>query len=87
MSPGEPFSSIPFDLDIHEIPARGAIPAHLHFDIRYHFVIPRVEPRRSEESHEVAWLDFAEALRRNPEDSIRRPLAKLEALRIRRGRA
>ncbi len=26
-----------FDIDIHEIPARGDIPAHLHFDIRYLF--------------------------------------------------
>jgi len=24
-----------FDVDVHEIPARGDIPAHLHFDIRY----------------------------------------------------
>ncbi len=24
-----------YDVDIHEIPARGADPAHLHYDIRY----------------------------------------------------
>ncbi len=28
----------PFDIDVHVIPARGAIPAHPHHDIRYHFL-------------------------------------------------
>ena len=27
------------DLDVHEIPARGADPAHLHYDLRYAFVV------------------------------------------------
>ena len=30
-----PLTSLVFDLDIHEIPARGADPAHFHFDVRY----------------------------------------------------
>jgi 8-oxo-dGTP pyrophosphatase MutT (NUDIX family) len=69
-----------FDVDIHPIPARGEVPAHLHYDARYLFLACPVGERPSEESHAVAWLDFAEALRRNPELSIRRPVAKILAL-------
>ncbi len=29
--------AVPFDLDVHTIPARGAFPAHPHYDIRYWF--------------------------------------------------
>jgi 8-oxo-dGTP pyrophosphatase MutT (NUDIX family) len=31
----EPISATIFDLDIHEIPARGSEPIHCHYDIRY----------------------------------------------------
>jgi 8-oxo-dGTP pyrophosphatase MutT (NUDIX family) len=30
----------PFDLDVHEIPARGAEPTHFHYDVRYLFQTP-----------------------------------------------
>ncbi|HUX38687.1 MAG TPA: VF530 family DNA-binding protein [Rectinemataceae bacterium] len=77
---GRPVDSLPLDVDIHEIPARDAVPAHLHLDIRYLFVSPLGETRSSEESHAVEWLSFAEARSRNPEASISRPLAKIEEL-------
>jgi RimJ/RimL family protein N-acetyltransferase len=38
-----PHAPRPFDLDIHEIPARPGEPAHLHLDVRY-LVIGRGEP-------------------------------------------
>jgi 8-oxo-dGTP pyrophosphatase MutT (NUDIX family) len=69
-----------FDADIHPIPARGSAPAHFHYDIRYLFTAPMGGERISEESHDIAWLDFPAALGRNGEASIRRPLAKLQAL-------
>jgi 8-oxo-dGTP pyrophosphatase MutT (NUDIX family) len=46
-----------FDLDVHPIPARGDIPEHLHYDIRF---LCRIhgDPAYlvSDESHELAWL-------------------------------
>lgn len=74
---GDPFEALPWDLDIHEIPARGSDPVHLHLDIRYLFVVPVARPVASAESHAVDWLELAEALARNGEESIRRPLAKI----------
>lgn len=77
---GEPFGSLPLDIDIHEIPARGSEPRHLHLDVRYLFVVEESTARVSEESFAVEWLSFAEARRRNPEASIDRPLRKIEDL-------
>lgn len=46
-----------FDLDIHPIPARGEVPGHDHYDVRY---VLRVEGRPmyvvSEESHDLQWV-------------------------------
>lgn len=50
-------TAVPFDLDIHEIPARRSEPTHLHFDVRY--LILAEEPsatRLSDESLELRWL-------------------------------
>jgi 8-oxo-dGTP pyrophosphatase MutT (NUDIX family) len=48
-----------FDIDIHAIPARGHEPAHLHFDVRYVVTADSTEtPRISDESRDVAWLEF-----------------------------
>ena len=33
-------SARPFDLDIHEIPALGDEPGHLHYDVRYVLIAP-----------------------------------------------
>ncbi len=58
-----------FDLDIHGIPARGAVPAHEHFDVRFAFRV-RVGGSEtfvvSDESHDLAWvrLDDLERLTR-----------------------
>lgn len=46
-----------FDLDIHEIPARGATPAHDHYDLRFLIVADDTTPVTvSEESHDLAWV-------------------------------
>ncbi|MEI6387803.1 MAG: NUDIX hydrolase [Spirochaetota bacterium] len=84
---GPPHSLLPFDIDIHAIPARAAELEHLHLDIRYLFVVEESAPRLSEESTELAWLDLDEALRRNPEPSILRAVDKLRSLQRRRGHA
>lgn len=49
-----------FDLDVHEIPARGAEPEHLHWDVRYAFRATAGEAFRvSDESHALAWIEIA----------------------------
>ena len=51
------YSSSIFDLDIHLIPAREKIQAHLHYDIRYLCVADRHESLlNSHEINELAWL-------------------------------
>ena len=50
-----------FDVDVHEIPARGHEPAHLHYDIRFLLVAaPAQRPRPSAESHAVKWFPVRE---------------------------
>jgi 8-oxo-dGTP pyrophosphatase MutT (NUDIX family) len=44
------------DVDIHETPARGDEPAHLHYDARYLFVAEAGEIQGNEESHGLAWV-------------------------------
>lgn len=60
-----PLRTTPFDLDIHEIPARPATgePAHFHYDIRFLFAAPvEARPACSEESLALRWFTPEEAL-------------------------
>lgn len=75
-----PVSEHIFDIDIHDIPARGEEPAHRHYDIRFLFEaddsIPLVV---SEESHDVAWVEIASLLENAMlEESMRRMLEKVK---------
>ena len=57
-----------FDIDIHEIPARGEDPAHLHYDVRYLMRAEAGEIRVSPESKALSWiaLDGLEAVTQEP---------------------
>jgi 8-oxo-dGTP pyrophosphatase MutT (NUDIX family) len=78
-------SSRPFDLDIHEIPAFGDEPTHLHYDVRYVLIAPeQAEIQTSPESKELRWFEPSE-MRSLPLDSgLRRLIAKWQALLARR---
>jgi 8-oxo-dGTP pyrophosphatase MutT (NUDIX family) len=65
-----PFAPRPLDVDIHEIPAFGDEPAHLHLDLRY-LVVGEGEPGEG-----AAWYGFDEALAGADEDALRRLLQK-----------
>ncbi len=74
---------MPFDIDVHEIPARydaeGQMieDAHEHNDIRFLMVAHSGdEIRVSDESYEVAWFTPDEVLQRTNEESIVRMLHK-----------
>lgn len=46
-----------FDLDIHPIPARKDFPEHLHYDVRFAFVVSsEAELKISDESHDMKWI-------------------------------
>ena len=67
-----------FDLDRHWIPARGEVPGHWHYDVRY--VVRAGEDERfvvSAESHDLAWRGI-EALLQDPacDESMRRMAVK-----------
>lgn len=51
---------LPLDLDVHEIPARGAEPAHLHYDVRFLLLAdPGEKLSVSDESHDLRWVPRA----------------------------
>ena len=60
------------DIDIHEIPARGADPAHLHYDIRFLLQAATTRLRVSEESHAVAWVPLTDLERHTTAPSVLR---------------
>lgn len=46
-----------FDVDIHEVPARGNIAAHLHYDVRFLFKADRLAPQPGPgESQQIEWF-------------------------------
>lgn len=72
---------MPFDIDIHPIPARGAEPAHDHYDLRYLLIAGPGQPLRiSHESKDLGWFTAEEVLRMTDEVGIRRMLRKAEKL-------
>lgn len=60
-----------YDIYVYDNPARGDKPAHVHYDIRFLFYADRDEaPVLSDESHDVAWIDFSDLRSVAPDDSI-----------------
>lgn len=81
LSSVRPLSVEIFDVDLHHIPARGAEPAHLHYDVRFLFMADAAEPLIiSEESHRVAWVPLAELESASAEQSLLRMRAKTARL-------
>jgi 8-oxo-dGTP pyrophosphatase MutT (NUDIX family) len=65
------------DIDIHEFPARGNDPAHLHLDIRFGFRARTGLIAPGDGTLDVRWIPFAEVARWNPEVSVTRPSVAL----------
>lgn len=72
-----------FDLDVHEIPAMGQMPAHDHLDIRFLFVAQSDQELRpaNGESQQLEWVQLEEAAIRMDEVGADRVIAKLLAIR------
>lgn len=70
-------SPLPFDVDVHPIPARGAEPEHFHLDLRYLAYTERPdEIAASAESHEIRWFSFDECAALALSAEMRRMLLK-----------
>ena len=74
---------LPFDVDVHDIPARYDADgrqiedAHQHHDIRFLLIAHAGQPvRASDESHEVAWFTPDEIMQLTDEESVLRMLRK-----------
>ena len=74
--------AFPFDIDIHSITPGKGEPAHLHFDVRYLVVTstPDALVLAPEESHELAWLGFDDAIARMSSPESARAIAKIRGL-------
>ncbi len=73
---------LPFDIDIHKIPARKSEPLHFHYDVRYIIVAdPNIPLRGNEESNDIRWLSPDEALSLTCEESMVRQFAKVRYLK------
>ena len=47
---------VPIDLDIHEIPAKGNVPPHFHYDVRFLLISESADFICSHESLELKWV-------------------------------
>ena len=77
-----PTAPRPFDVDVHEIPARAGEPAHEHLDLRYLVAAPEgasVSPQL-EEAHAVRWVPWDEVDALSPDHGLRRALGKARSL-------
>jgi 8-oxo-dGTP pyrophosphatase MutT (NUDIX family) len=69
----------PFDLDIHAIPEKKGVSAHLHYDVRFLFatdggLIPRGDER---EVNEALWVPFQALPEMRLDDSVLRPAGRI----------
>ncbi len=72
----------PFDLDIHSIPERKGIPAHLHYDVRFLFeadcgFVPQGNER---EVHRAAWVPLSDLESLGVDASVLRPARRIALL-------
>jgi 8-oxo-dGTP pyrophosphatase MutT (NUDIX family) len=68
------------DLDVHEIPARAAEPAHLHYDLRYAFAVKGDAALQiSEESTALRWIAIERLAELTDEESVTRLVARTVA--------
>ena len=75
-----PLGEDPLDIDIHHIPAHGADPSHLHYDVRFLLTVTAQnhEYRLSEESLALRWVPLAEIEAVTRETSVLRLAAKCQ---------
>lgn len=72
-----PVAPAVFDVDAHDIPARGAEPAHVHYDIRFLAEAPlSQQPVVSPESRDVRWVALGDIPSLGTDSSVLRLMEK-----------
>jgi 8-oxo-dGTP pyrophosphatase MutT (NUDIX family) len=71
---------LPFDFDIHLIPAKKDAPEHFHFDVRFLLVAQEESLEISDESDDLRWFDLTEVPKVTTEVSTLRQLRKIQWL-------
>jgi len=69
----------PFDLDIHAIPEKRGVPAHLHYDVRFLFAAPAdaILQAGDREVREVVWVPLDNLDRLLLDESVLRPARRI----------
>ena len=68
-----------FDVDVHEIPARGAEPVHKHYDVRFLFQADDTAPLTiSNESMDLRWVSLERLTDFTKEESVLRMMRKTQ---------
>jgi 8-oxo-dGTP pyrophosphatase MutT (NUDIX family) len=70
----------PFDLDVHDIPARREEAGHQHFDVRYLFRALTREVTAGSDAKAARWVPLAEIDDQLSDASVQRVVAKLQSL-------
>ncbi len=76
-----------FDVDIHEIPARKAEPAHLHLDVRILFRATTRDMRAGSDAVDARWVPLAEMEAVESDASVMRAVEKLRGRTAERSRS
>lgn len=66
-----------FDVDIHDIPARKAEPAHQHFDLRFLFVSKTRAARETDEIGGMRWVPLQDLSTVTTDESVLRAARKI----------
>lgn len=75
-----PCCTLPLDIDIHAIPARGGDPRHFHYDVRFLLQVEASEAfEATAESLALAWVPLADVEAVTREESILRLVRKAQA--------
>jgi 8-oxo-dGTP pyrophosphatase MutT (NUDIX family) len=74
--------SQPFDLDIHPIPERKGVPAHLHYDVRFLFEADcnLVLQGDEREVHGAVWVPLKDLEHKTSDESVLRAARRIAAL-------
>ncbi|MBC62640.1 MAG: NUDIX hydrolase [Zetaproteobacteria bacterium] len=73
--------NVPFDIDIHKIPENQSDMAHLHFDFRYLLISPENKLVKSDESHDIKWIEIHKIHEITNDQSILRMVKKFNYLK------
>ncbi len=78
----KPKSDRIFDVDIHQIPQRKDVPAHLHYDIRFLFTadMDQALVMNQQETMDIKWVPIGEVVVLNEEEGVMRMVRKTMGL-------